>query len=348
MGILVRSGPLAHPEVQKAIMQYCVPVVFEVRRALPSWVDVPGLGDPEAEQIAADPEDDPEVAAFLKIHQQEPMSQGIWIVTPDLKLLRTSYQTAPDPMYGTILAAVRDWKSEHQADPLPLPKEAYEVDWPETSPCPPEVMRIKVYGRLLDGRNFEPFRDDVDIPKSRWRSVLPEQPVVGQVVALPEPLARQFASRLYSGEIRLRLRPEEIKEVSLRLEVTAVEGQRARGTLEGHARIEGASSFNFRRRREFEGRFRGELEWDVAGRSVERLLLVADGLWRAEYPQGTTDFAAYDVYPAQQPATLEWSKPMRMLFLFEYPPVYKPKASAGSGPPRQAASPAAGETQHGA
>lgn len=324
MGILVRSGPLANPAVQQAILDYCVPVVFEIRRALPTWVNVPGIGDPEAERIKAAPEEDPEVAAFLKIHQQDPMTQGIWITTPDGKLLRSSYQTAALPMLGTIEAAVRDWRKIQPEPPLPLPEEALVNQWPETSPCPPDVTRLKVFGRLVDGSNFEPFRDDIDISQSMWTSILPRDVTEGTEFELPHEFLLELATRLYSGEMRMRLRPEEVREVTCVGRVISLRDGVAAAELKGHVEVKGAVSFNFSRPREYKARLRGVVRWKPGQAPPEQFTLIADGLWRSMYPEGMKELAQYDVYPAQSIAKLVWCEPTRMIFLVEYPPVFVP------------------------
>lgn len=325
MGILVRSGPLANPAVQKAILDYCVPVVFEIRRALPTWVNVPGIGDPEAERIKASPEQDPEVAAFLKIHQQDPMTQGIWITTPDGKLLRSSYQTAAVPMLGTIEAAVKDWQKIESRPPLPLPEEALVSQWPETSPCPPDVTRLKVFGRLLDGTNFEPFRDDIDVPNQSWVTVLPGDVSEGTEFELPQDFLLEVASRFYSGEMRMRLRPEEIREVYCKGRVIAVKDGEVEAELEGKVRVDGVISFNFSRRRQYTATLRGYVRWKPgAAAPPEQFTLIADGMWRSQYPEGIEELVQYDIYPAQSIGKLVWCEPTRMIFLVEYPPVFVP------------------------
>ncbi len=324
MGILVRSGPLSHPAVQKAILDYCVPVVFEIRRALPTWVGIPGLGDPEAERIMASPDEDPEVAAFLAIHSQDPMTQGIWITTPDGKLLRSSYQTAAAPMLGTIEAALRDWRKIESRPPLPLPESALVNQWPETSPCPSDVTRLKVFGRLLDGSNFEPFRDDIDIPKSIWGTFLPQKPAEGAEFELPRPFLLEIATRFYSGEMRMRLRPEEVQSVRCKGRIVAVKDGVAEAELRGEVSIKGAVAFSLTREREYQAQLRGLVRWRPGDLEPKQFLLVADGNWRSQYPEDMTELVAYDVYPAQSIAKLVWCPPTRMIFLVEYPPAFVP------------------------
>ena len=113
------------------------------------------------------------------------------------------------------------------------------------------------------------------------------------------------------------------------LEVTKVADSEAEAAISGHMKMRGNVSFAVVRQREYDGQFRGRIRWQLGAKVPDQFLLVADGTWRAQYPEGTDSYASYDVYPAQAGGRITWGEPVRMLFLFEYPPVFRPKPLKG-------------------
>jgi hypothetical protein len=324
MGILVRSGPLSHPEVAKRIRESFVPVAIEVSNYKPTWDDIDATvsaaaGGRAGSMAPIPPEAD--VAAFRDIDQQGSMAQGIWITTPDGKLLCNYYGLQPRVLLDSMNAALGEWKLLCQAAPLALPD--VQPAAAEATPPVPGQVRLLFFGRLLDGMSRTIFRDSAYFAADLWQNCLPRQPSISDEFGCPNELLELIASRLYPGEMRLVMRREEFTHLSASLHVRQVADGVAVAELHGEVSADGTFPFSDRRR-QYEGRLRGELTWRVDPCEVLAFQVISDGAWQAEYPNGRPA-AVMDVYPGgRPPGRLEMSQPLRLMFLVEVPAPDRP------------------------
>lgn len=256
-----------------------------------------------------------EVQLFSAIERQSPMSQGIWLTTPAGKVLRESYHVNAGPMIDVMRLAVADWKKQGGAPPIPVPGRAKRKS---VDAAADGSVRLAIHGRLLDGSDMPPFRDSVDFSADQLLGLLPEKIEPGSSIDVPSVILREFASRLYPGELRLAIRPEEVQTATAIVAIADVEDGIARAELEGQIEIDGVFPFSSRHRT-LKARLAGEMSWQVQSRKLVALRIVSDGTWQAEYPPGVLPTVA-DIYPGGTmslgPPVM--SSPMRMLFLIEF------------------------------
>ena len=310
MGILVRSGPLSDPGIQELIAEHFVPVALDVGGVRLKWKFVPE-STPNYVPPAYEMED---VSLFAAIERQDPLSQGVWLTTPEGKVLRSSYQVYAEPMLDVMRLALEDWRKQGAPNPSPLPVRRRRADL--KSELVEGGVRLRIYGRLLDGGNLPPFRDSLDLSPQELERLLPTKVEPGVSVKVPDELLVEIATRLYPGEMRVAVRPEEVRQVGATITINAVEDGIARAKLEGYVELEGEFPFSSRRRL-LQSNLIGEMEWRVEPRQLASLQIVSDGIWQAEYPEGVSP-TKLDVYPVAIPsARMVMSPPIRMMFLIE-------------------------------
>jgi hypothetical protein len=319
MGILVRSGPLSHPEVQRTINDYCVPVAFDLCAILPYRAEhMNQLAAPESstrsltEQTG---EQDPEIATFLAIQRQNPLNKGIWITTPDGKVLCSSYQVTAEPMLALLNATVADWRKSANGPPLPLAAAKIESSEVEVIETPDQACRLLVHGRLLDDSN-NLFRDVIDLSRAECRQLVPETLHVGDSVALPENTLKRLVTRFHPGEMRLALNREDVRSVTAEVTITRIEAGVAHAELKGKLEVDGVWIAGGRRR-QHQATLAGTIQWHIERQAPTAIEIVSDGTWQAEYPEGFKPGSDLDTYPGGPSGRLVMSPPMRMLFLAE-------------------------------
>ncbi len=314
--MLVRSGPLSDAAIQRLVAERFVPVAIDLAMVRPDWRFTPE-GSVSCTTACYVPE---EGAVFEPILKQDPMSQGIWLVTAEGKVLRSSYHVTPAPMLAVMRAAVREWEEIGGAPPLALPP---RLTGPRADPAePPAAVVLRFYGRLDDGSGAAPYRDTLRFTRREWEALWPEAPTVGQTLELPAAALEAIMRRLYAGEMRLAVRPEEIRHAEARVTVRSIENGIAVADVQGRLAMSGSFPF-IARHRQYDAALRGEIHLRADSREPTRVEIVSDGEWRAEYPEGLPQ-TAVDLYPtATLGGRLVLGPPTRLVFLIELdqPPV---------------------------
>jgi hypothetical protein len=315
MGILVRSGPLSHPDIHRLIDDHFVPVALDILQYEAAWGDIEKtIGDtPGGSETWIDGVDSAEVERFRNIVRQASMAQGIWLTTPDGTVLRSYYGLNPRSVLATMNAAIQDWQAAASSPSLPVPVQNLAES--EGAKGKAHTMRLNFIGRLVDGTTGVLFRDFAMMDAQGWTSWLGKREV-GDVVQVPQPIVQSIASRLFPGEMRLIVRTQEVQHAMATVTVREIANGIVRGEWSGSVTVDGTFPFSTRRRLH-RAELSGELYWRVEPVEVVSMWLVSDGQWQGEYPGGRLSAAA-DIYPGgTRNAPLAMSSPMRLLFLVE-------------------------------
>jgi hypothetical protein len=296
------------------IDEHFVPVALDILQYEAAWGDIgkttadsPG-GSETWFGTGVDPD---ELDRFRRIERQASMAQGIWLTTPEGRVLRSYYGVNANSLLATMNAAIQDWQSLVSSAPSPVPVASSLVDPKDRV----DTLRLTFMGRLVDGTSGILFRDFAMMDRGAWTSWLGTREV-GDVVQVPEPLVQSIASRLFPGEMRLIIRAQEIQRASATVTVREIADGMVRAEWSGFVTVDGTFPFS-PRRRQHQAELSGELYWRVEPTEVVSLWLVSDGQWQGEYPGGRLSAAA-DIYPGgARNAPLAMSSPMRLLFLIE-------------------------------
>jgi hypothetical protein len=304
---------LSDPEVLSLIARQFVPVAVDVGSVRPDWKFIPhGTSNYTPEHLG-----DREKELFAAIEKQDPQSQGIWLTTPDGKVLRSSYHVSAQPMLAMMEAAIADWKRLGGTDPLPIPP-SVRCTGPCLEPLPGTV-RLTFHGRLVTDSSHppEPLRDTLDVSEKDFEELLAREPQPGQTHEVPARLMQSWATRLYSGEMRLAVRPEEIRSAHATVTIEEVGQELVTGQVQGAIELDGVVPLSTRRRL-LHSELTGTLQWRLDSRELQTVRIVCDGMWQAEYPGGIPA-VSLDIYPGgASPEPLRLCPPLRMLFLIEY------------------------------
>jgi hypothetical protein len=226
---------------------------------------------------------------FRAVHEQKPQYQGIWIVSPDGKVLASLHDfksTKDNEKVRETLAVInRGLQAFGPIKPRP-PTAGMGIPFRGVEFRPDESVTLAVYVRAYDnGRPLpRPVQDSFTLSAKDFRELAPPATKVGTQWTVPKEVARNLARCLSPGSDQSTMpRPEEVTSVELRGRVRAVVQNEAWIGYQGHikashvyegkrnhgeSRIRGLASYNFQTKKmmfvsfELEGTFRGFPPYD--------------------------------------------------------------------------------------
>jgi hypothetical protein len=266
---------------------------------------------------------------FLSIQRQKDQYQGIWIVTPDGKVLAgkhdyEDFNNGARELLETIDAGLRAFgpvtrRQVAPTNPLPLRGKGMRPDG---------GVDLALYGRQMlgGGRDrmppgIDPGRawiwdgsyrpdgptmiDTLTLDAGEWRAFAPAQVAAGHKWTIPDAVARKFVRLLSSSSDQSMMpRPQETKAAELKAKVEAVEGERARVRLRGRWEavhvMEDLPETSPYRVTYVAATAEGRATWDAGRNAMTSFLLVFDGTFRCGKP---------DAEPGRTGGVAEWHAP---------------------------------------
>lgn len=269
---------------------------------------------------------------FQSIQRQKDQYQGIWIVSPDGKVLAGKHEykdfkngarelldtiDAGLKAYGPVKPRPIDTKRPPSAQTLAtvlssrgigvradgsvaLALYVRQVLGGGRTSMPPGIESGRAW--LWDG----PFRTDgpavidtVSLGPAGWRAFAPAQVKAGARWSVPEKVAREFTRLLTASSDQSGMpRPDDATLAKLECEVESVSGNEVRIRLSGQWKMTHAIEGDRRRLLHGEARARGVAIYDTASATMRSLLLVFDG---------TVRHGRADAPPNRTGAVAEWS-----------------------------------------
>jgi hypothetical protein len=243
--------------------------------------------------------DGPARDLFLSVQRQKDQYQGIWIVSPDGKVLAghhdiQSHATWSQEVLDTIDAGLRaygpvDPRSVKKVEPLPFRGQGVPADGRVT---------LAVYTRYMhNGRPDGPaVIDSVTLTSEQLAALFPAKGQTADEWTIPDDVARQFSRLLSpSSDQSTMPRPDEVTDVQWKGRVDGRNGDSwtlaYEGTLSTAHVYEGKTSY---------GRMtvRGVGQWDAVSGQPQAIWLVGEGTHRGAPP--------YDS-PRETGAVVRWS-----------------------------------------
>jgi len=262
---------------------------------------------------------------FLSIQRQKDQYQGIWIVSPEGKVLAgihdyKDFKNGAHELLGTIDAGLQafgpvDRRRAEPTNPLPHRGAGVRDDG--------SVM-LALYGRQMPGGGRETLPagveagrawlwdgtyspdgptmiDTASLSADEWAAFSPAGAEVGVAWSVPEKVARVFTRLLSASSDQSGMPlPEDARVADLRAKVEAVEGGKARIRLAGRWEMVHAIEGNKDRLTYGAATAEGVAVYDVSGKSMRSFLLVFDGTIRHGKPDGS---------PVRTGAVAEWRAP---------------------------------------
>ena len=190
---------------------------------------------------------------FQAVQRQQSQYQGIWIVSPEGKVLAAHHEIKDHKTWSQEVLATIDRAlgtfgqvTARQAKVLnPLPDRGVGVQPDGSVTLAMYTRTVRGGGRaaahpavhtnslwLWDGElksDGPPVIDSLPLSKAEWESLAPGKPVVGTEWSIPESIARKFSRALSpSSDQSTMPRPEDATVAELTASVEAVEGDEAR------------------------------------------------------------------------------------------------------------------------
>jgi hypothetical protein len=239
---------------------------------------------------------------FRAVHKQRPNYQGLWIVSPDGKVLsahhdRKDDKTWPQEVRAALQAGLRAFgdvtpRKAVWRDPLPLRGRGLRSDGGVT---------LAVYVRHAPGGRPQgaPVIDSIELSAKEWAELAPPDPREGKGWSVPDEVARKLAKCLSpSSDQSLMPRPDEVKDVELIGNVRQVEDGLASLTFTGDIAALHKNPFLKGKVNRARARIRGAGIYDVSGKRMVALVLVFDGDFYMHAP--------WDREPQPIVAGVEW------------------------------------------
>ncbi len=259
---------------------------------------------------------------FQSIQRQKDQYQGVWIVSPEGRVLAgiqdyKDFKKGAVELLGTMDAGLQAFGpvERREAKPTnPLPFRG-------TGVRPDGSVDIALYGRQMLGggrdripAGVEPGRawlwdgayrpdgptmiDTATLSAEEWAAFAPAKAEAGAGWAVPETVARKFVRLLSSSSDQSAMpQPDEAKVAELKATVEAVEGGIARLRLAGRWEMVHVHEGNKARLSYGAATAEGIATYDVERKAMTSFLLVFDGTVRAGKPDGS---------PNRNGAVAEW------------------------------------------
>jgi hypothetical protein len=274
----LRTGPLSHEEVVRRVSTGFVPVALD-RRLLSRG---PG-------------------AEFLRsLQRQKYQYHGIWIVSPDGKVLGAHEKRTTSGAEGWNREILETIEAGLKAFGPVEPRAAAPADlWPfrGSGVQPGGGVSLALYARLMrdETRDGPIAFDTLTLEPQEWAAFVPPRMAEGEEWIVPDALARKF-SRLVSplSDVEFMPHPEHAQAAELRARVAAVDGAAATIRLSGRWETAHATSDGKPARGSATGE--GVAVFDVREKRMRSFLLVTTGRY-------SCDASA----PRQTGAVLEWN-----------------------------------------
>jgi len=280
----LRRGPLSEDEVVGRISANFVPVAL----------------DRDAASRAAGPAGE----LYRSIHRQRPAYEGLWIVSPDGRVLDAHSKPPKErKIWSQAVLYTLDAGLKAFGPVEPRIVQPFSL-FPHrgTGFTPAGAVSLAVSSRLIhNGRPDGPVVEDgMDLSAEEWAGLSPPSVAAGFEWTVPEALARRFCRALSpAGDVGTMPLPQDAKVAELKGVVESIQGNRAQVSLKGRWETE-----HFVDRKK-EGPIRcsasadGVLVYDFAGQRTVSLLLVFRGTYRHTPP--------WDA-PRQCGAVVEWTE----------------------------------------
>jgi hypothetical protein len=232
--------------------------------------------------------------------------QGVWMVTPDLKLLAQFHQlpsgspATRENMTQGLLTSIREALGKTGSVPLRDAKPDRLNADRGRGVRPDGSVRLALTVRSIhEGRrDGSPTLDSVVLTAEQWRAFRPEKVTEGARFVLPEVVSRQFVRALSPASDQSTMpRPQHAKTARLEARVDAVEGGQVRLRLDGSWETEHPCEGDIKRPIRTSATADGVVVYDGQRREVRSLLLVFSGTYR--------HFPPYDS-PRETGAVIEW------------------------------------------
>jgi hypothetical protein len=237
---------------------------------------------------------------FHSVQRQKDQYQGLWIVSPEGKVLAAHHEIKDQKHWSREVLDVLDAGLQafgpvtaRQAKPTdPLPHRGVGV-------LPDGTVTLAVYTRYLhqDRRDGPAVLDTLPVSAQEWSAFAPPEPTPGADWALPEAVARQLCRGLSpSSDQSTMPRPGEVTAVHLTGRVVEVKAGVAQlrysGEIAAQHNYEGKLSSG-------QAQVAGVGEYDVKAKRMQLLLLVFEGTHRSPPP--------YDKSTRETGAVVEWA-----------------------------------------
>jgi hypothetical protein len=240
---------------------------------------------------------------FRSVYRQKPQYQGLWIVSPDGKLLAShqnfkSEKTWTQEVLQTIstgLEAFGDVPPRRVQATDPLPNRGVGV-------LPDGGITLALYvcynfGGKIQGQGV---RDSLTLSAEEWAALAPPERSASRDWTVPAKVARKLCRCLSPASDQSTMpRPEEVTEVRLIGTVRSVRNGIATVTYEG--RLAAAHKNPFDKGNKIsrsQARVQGVGRYDVPGKRLLSVVLVLDGVYHM--------FPPYDKEAQPTVAGVEW------------------------------------------
>jgi hypothetical protein len=234
------------------------------------------------------------------VQRQKDQYQGIWIISPEGKVLAghhdiKDHKTWHREVLETIDVALAKFgpvepRRAERVDPLPYRGAGVEPDGGRT---------LAISTRYLhEGRRDGPVViDSLTLPARDWAGLLPDNVADGVEWTVPEAVARRFSRVLSPGSDQSTMpHPKDVTQVRIAGKVQEVKDGVARLVYEG--KIAAAHTYEGKVSHS-RARLTGVSLYDVKAREVRSLVWVFDGSYR--------HFPPYDS-PRETGAAVEWHR----------------------------------------
>lgn len=259
---------------------------------------------------------------FRSVQKQKPQYQGLWLVTPEGKVL-VGHQETKDTRDGRgrwaklVLADLEnglkafgplkprpdgDVASSRYREALPHRGVGVQADGRVTLALYEKFVLVKDLERDPPPGNLGPtIFDSITLTAGEWSTLAPKEVEAGSIWTVPEGTARKFYPVLSVSDTVFR-DPKEVTEVSLKGKVESIRDGIAYLVYEGAiAGTHHGTASEGKKGNKVSGEAKllaGVGVIDVKAGKMVSLTLVYDGRWR--------NWAPYDDPPARFGAVIEW------------------------------------------
>jgi hypothetical protein len=264
----MRAGPLSHDDVVRRVSVNFVPAAVDKKTMNPEYL--------------------------RSLQRQKPLYHGIWIVSPDGKVLGGHAEPNVKEIVEAMETALRAF------GPV-APRAIGPVDLlPDrgTGVRPDGSVRLALHSRLMrkSARDGPVTFDSLTLDAKEWALLFPARTAVGEKWAMPDALARKF-SRIVSpvSDPEFLPRPEQTKAAALEAEVVSIAGGAAAIRLTGTWDTDCTTSTGKPLRMSASGE--GLAVFDLQQKTMRSFLLVTTGIFR-DAPSSN---------PRETGAVVEWT-----------------------------------------
>jgi hypothetical protein len=239
---------------------------------------------------------------FRAVHKQRPNYQGLWMVSPEGKVLAAHHdhkdeETWPQEVRAFLRGGLRGFGDKPPRkvvwrDPLPLRGRGVRPDGSITLAV---SIRITAGGQPSGPGAI----DSINLSARELAELAPPKPAAGRGWSIPDEVTRKLAKCLSpSSDQSVMPRPEEVKECELIGNVRRVEDGVASLTFSGDIRAVHKNPFLKGKINRASARIHGAGLYDVGKKRMLALVLVLEGEFYSHAP--------YDREPIPIAAGVEW------------------------------------------